>query len=151
MARISDYDDWLYRQAENAMSEDDFEEMEQAERQKHDDKVKELEEERKEIKGDVMTDEEKAIAYCEEYAKENNLASLQNVPDFIIEAFIAGMNEERGRINQIIVMNEKRVDKIKFERDALIVQNKHLQELVDTLHAVLEDTKNTLTALVGDD
>lgn len=45
MARISDYDDWLYRQAENAMSEDDFEEMEQAERQKHDDKVKELEEE----------------------------------------------------------------------------------------------------------
>lgn len=98
-----------------------------------------------------MTDGEKAIAYCEEYAKEHNLASLQNVPDFIEEAFIAGMYEERGRINQIIVMNENRLDKIKFERDALIVQNKHLQELVDTLHAVLEDTKKSLTALVGDD
>lgn len=97
-----------------------------------------------------MTDAEKARVYCEEYAKENNLASLQNVPDFIEEAFIAGMNEERGRINQIIVMNEKRIDKIKFERDALIVQNKNLQKLVDTLHAVLEDTKKSLNALIGD-
>ena len=127
-----------------------------------------------------MTDGEKAIAYCEEYAKENNLASLQNVSDFIEEAFIAGMAEGRNSYNKLVKAHEERVEKLKREkklleqenielnnriqknseyelvcklakeRNTLLEENKHLQELVDTLHAVLEDTKKTLTSLVGD-